>query len=142
MPIITVKNWPSVLNNHNDPLQNFENFRSKLYEDTSLKRAMTSALRLAVVQAQVPGIEQVDKVTISFDSGAVEPPAHEGKPDKTLCIIVEGLFKQDDRDRECLKRLAESLGDAALEFLLSDWTVEVFVKKFDPEKDVFIAKHK
>ncbi len=123
MPLIVVHNWPGV----NDPSTGAPD----LNVERPRKDRLAGHLRAACVSAKVPGISGKELVTVTFGGRQVIAS------DKTLVILVEILFHDQERTLEVRRRLAQVLGEAAMNILLDGWTVEVAVKRFDPGTDGF-----
>lgn len=135
MPIIRVMNWPSRVREIawervTDAEDFFTATRGALERDSAFTQVLGAKLRCACVAAHVPGVESQDLVTVSFDTGYV-------LADRTLVIVVEGLFDRPDRTKEVRDRLARMLGEAARSLIRDDWTVEVLVQRFDPTADAY-----
>lgn len=77
-----------------------------------------------------------NQITVLFPPDLVD----EGLGEELICI-VEGLIKKRNRTPEVLKQLAEKIRETLKIFSIPNipncTLVEVFVKKFDPEKDGF-----
>lgn len=117
------------------PLIRVENYTTKAtpdsFEKTANLRGMLSALRQACVDAQVPGIDSLDKVT------AVLGGHRTFEEDGTLIIVVEGLFDRPDRTKEVRDHLAVLLAQAAGRFEHLSSKIEVLINRFNPEVDSY-----
>jgi len=126
VPIIRVENWP---------------LDTRLYGNHSSnehwKQRIAQALRRACVKAGVPGIDSVKSVTVVF--GGQQALYF----DRTLPIIVEGLFAREDRTLEVRQRLAQALGETAKRYLPvskkrhEKWKVEALIMPFNAEVNGF-----
>jgi len=128
MPIITVKNWPCTTNKLAHMETRFLGFMIARHNDVAYMRALSTTLRNAAVSANVPGIDSVGKVTVSFDQGRLT------EEDDTIVIEVTGLFKRTDRTKKIRDHLAECLKAAI------NGKVEVFISNFDPRIDSFATE--
>lgn len=136
MPLIRVENYPNVwaIYLFRNPDYNVET-QPRVTEQAlagglaNWKRELAYALREAAMAVEVPGINTSDLVTVVFGGEQVI----EG--DKTLIIFVEGLLDRPNRTKEVRDRLAKTLGEAAKPHRPKSWKVEVFVRRFNTDKD-------
>ncbi|MBI4713878.1 hypothetical protein HY771_01705 [Candidatus Uhrbacteria bacterium] len=143
MPIVRVLNWPcrvNVLGKESVPFDRC--LKEAIVADNMFRRRMGDDLRRAVVRSNISGITSADLVTVSFDSGHVFPdPTHNLEPlndDKTLVIVVEGLFERKDRTKSDRDRLAKMLMHEAVSQLNDpNWKVEVLVMRFNVGTDSY-----
>lgn len=99
--------------------------------------ALGVALREACFSVKALSLEKPEDVVVctgsTDDAGSRAP----------VIIIVELLFDKPERTQEVRKQLAEALGEAARRFYQSEEMritnkpIEVFVKRFNPDKDAF-----
>lgn len=101
--------------------------------DIRLQR-IAEAMQAACVRAGVPGIESDAVVTVTY--GGVQVISK----DRTLGVIVTGLFERLDRTPEVLARLASVLAEEAAKHLRSGWKVEVLIFPFNPQGGRFVSK--
>lgn len=139
MIIIQVISWPRCLRKLKKPLQlSFHNYNHAIVADNQFMTDMSDALRKAALEALVPGLNEMQMVTVSFDAGH----AHSAQPlndDTTCCLVVSALFDIPERTKEHRDRLANSLKDAAKRLLPSEWKVEVVITRFNPEIESFVS---
>jgi hypothetical protein len=114
MPLIRIENYPK---------------NASGYPNVT---GLATALRCACVTAEVPFIKAMEDVTVV--AGGMQLI----DADKTLVVLVEGLFDRPERTKEVRDRLANCLARHAKMNLPAEWTVEVLVKRFNPEKDSFV----
>ena len=138
MPIIQILNWPSQVARIDDPWLDHSTLVRGLHTDNVFKRQMSDALRKAFVEANIPGINALREVLVSFDTGHT-PSAKPTNDNKTLAIWVIGLYDQPDQDRDVRDRLAIGLLAASQNLVPDDWEIEVLITRFYPEKDTLIS---
>lgn len=136
MPIINVKNWPSKVakiqwdGRKRRSLPDHDEFVMMVSDDNRWKCSFADALRRAVLAEDIPGIDDIRLVTVSFDGGCVDPR------DMLLVIEVTGLFVRPDRTKEVRDRLAYALKECG-----KAWNetmgCEVLIHSFDPEQDSY-----
>jgi hypothetical protein len=134
MPIIKVLNWPCKLATADDSRLEYSTLLGAIRTDNRYKERLADALRRAVVDAEITGIDSIRGVTVSFDAGHVLSPKT-ADDDKTLVIWVFGLYDRRDRTKAVRDRLAQCLLVAAKKQVEDGWKVEVFVTRFNPEKE-------
>ena len=131
MPIIVVRNWPSKVAKVEARLAAalVDDLIIHVMDDNSYKRKIAEGLRKAVMAAEVPGIDFVELVTVSFDQGRVL------EDDQLLVVEVVGLFDRPDRTKEVRDRL----GNKIKAFINKLGPVaEVLVHRFNPEVDSYV----
>ena len=95
-------------------------------------RDLAKALQSACITTEVPGINSAGQVTVVAGGSQLL------EDDRTLVVIVEGLFDRPDRTKVIRDRLANRLAKHAKINLPPDWKVEILVKRFNPEKDSYV----
>ena len=123
LPRVSIVNWPDQGKELNEKAE-------YLFEPWNPWASLPDLLRDAVVAAEVPGVER-SGITVTYGGEQVL------KDDRTIILIVEGLFDRPDRTKEVRDRLALKLAEAAKGWVATTWRVEVLVKRFDPEKDSY-----
>jgi hypothetical protein len=114
------------------PLVRIENFPLFREEGASenWQHQFAHAIRQAAVSADVPRVVRTG-ITVTFGGQQIL------KDDKTLMILVIGLFDTEDRPKKLRDRLARHLGKASKHFLPDDWKIEVLVYRFNTDSDSY-----
>lgn len=102
------------------------------YTDTKL-RALAVAAQQAFIKAKVPGITQTERIHV------VSNGAQLLAGDRTLVVIVEGLFDTPERTDAIRNDLASRIAKACKGNLPPDWQVEVLVYRFNPQVDAYAS---
>lgn len=95
---------------------------------------LLASLKKACLSVSELNLEHDNDVTANM-AGRYPYSGHAAKDDP-LIIIVELLFDKPERTFEVRQKLAKVLGDATKLFV-GDRTVEVAIKRFNPERDAF-----
>jgi len=130
MPIINVKNWPSMVAALRSGLPSSDTVTREIVIDNLYKQNFAQALRAAVISEDIPGIDDPRLVTVSFDNGRAIAE------DILLVIEVTGLFVRPDRTKVVRDRLAYALKECGKAHN-NTLGCEVLIHRFDPKKDSY-----
>lgn len=131
MPIVSVKNWPSQLNQLLCGYATGPSIIGAIGEDDKYKRKLNDFLRRIVVEAGIPGIDHPCLASVSFDSGHLPSLSADQEDDHICYIFVEGLRVGLKSDKNRRDFLAATLADGARIFLPAGWHVKVYVGRFN-----------
>ncbi len=134
MPLVRIENYRFVLPSFGHmflPSGALPAPESRFDQRREVMEQFAGMIRKAVVDAEVPGIDSEQLVTVVYGGKMVL------SDNKTLMVMIEGLFDRADRTKEIRDHLAQCVGQAVKALLDDDWRVEVLVERFNTVTDSY-----